>query len=68
MAIDKKTGKTYESTIRATMAWSKTHVKQIKINMNLDTDAEILAKLDSVPNKTDYIRQLILADIAKGNE
>ena len=28
-------------------------------------DLEVINKLNSVPNKTDYIRQLILADIHK---
>lgn len=30
-----------------------------------DSDKEVIDKLDSVPNKSDYIRQLILADIKK---
>lgn len=33
-----------------------------------NTDTEIIGKLNSVPNKVDYIRQLILADIQKEKE
>lgn len=68
MAIKKSTGKSYESSIKASAEWNKANIRYIRAAFNVDTDAEILAKLDSVPNKTDYIRQLILADIAKGNE
>lgn len=65
MAIDKKTGKTYASTMKATSKWQKKHIRQVKVNFNLDTDSDVLAKLDSVPNRTEYLRDLIRADIAK---
>ena len=68
MALDKKTGKYYDSSLKATAEWNKAHTRPIKVNFNLERDKAVLDKLDSVPNKTDYIRQLILADIAKGNE
>ena len=68
MAIKKSTGKSYESSIKASAEWNKTNIRYMRAAFNVETDAEILAKLDSVSNKTDYIRQLILADIAKGNE
>lgn len=48
--------------------WGKTHTRCINVRYNLEHDAEILAKLDSVPNKADYIRQLILEDIRKNDE
>lgn len=31
------------------------------------TDVEVIAKLKSVSNKCDYVRQLILKDIKEGN-
>lgn len=65
MAIDKKTGKTYASTMKATSEWQKKHIRQVKVNFNLDTDSDVLAKLDSVPNRAEYLRGLIRADIAK---
>lgn len=34
------------------------------MNLNHNTDAEILAKLASVPSKQGYIKQLIRADLA----
>lgn len=33
-----------------------------------NTETDIIDKLNSVPNKVDYIRQLILADIQKEKE
>lgn len=36
----------------------------ISVRYNIETDRDILEKLDSVPNKADYIRQLIKQDIA----
>lgn len=44
--------------------YNATHIKQIKFNFSLQYDADILAKLDSVPNKQGYIKELIRADIA----
>lgn len=32
----------------------------------IDTEPEVIAKLDSVPNKSKYIKDLIKADIEKG--
>lgn len=57
--------KKYESRRLATARWKKEHTKQVKFNFNIDSEIDILEKLESVPNKTDYIRTLIRADIAK---
>lgn len=35
------------------------------IKFNNKSDSEVIKQLKDVPNKTDYIRQLILADIQK---
>lgn len=47
--------------------WQK--AKKIRFTALLDKkqDASIIAKLKSVPNKTDYIRQLILKDIGQNH-
>lgn len=45
--------------------WKKKRQKSILLAFNKDADTEILEYLESVPNKTDYVRQLILADIAE---
>ena len=37
--------------------------RQIKLKLNLGTDADILAKLDAVESKQGYIKRLIRADI-----
>ena len=33
-----------------------------------NSDTELIQKLNSIPNKTDYIRQLVLADIKKSQQ
>lgn len=45
--------------------WKKGHQRSVLLAFNKDTDIEVLNMLDSVPNKTDYVRQLILLDIAE---
>ena len=47
----------------ASMRYNETHVKQIKLNLNLKTDADILSQLDKVGNKQGYIKDLIRRDI-----
>lgn len=42
---------------------AKTRMYTIKVFMN--TEADIVEKLDSVPNKAGYIKSLIRADIAR---
>lgn len=49
-------------------AWKKEHNRMISVRYNIETDRDILEKLDSVPNKADYIRQLIRQDIASKKE
>ena len=46
--------------------WRKANTKIVNIRFNIDSDSEVLDKLDSVDNKADYIRQLILKDIKEG--
>ena len=46
-------------------AYHKRSMRLIGLRFHKMSDAEILRKLDSVGNKTDYIRQLILDDIEK---
>lgn len=50
---------------KAQMAWDLSHTTQVKLKLNNNTDAAILAKLESVPSKQGYIKDLIRADIAK---
>ena len=60
-------GKTYydeKHNIRQ-QRYDAEHTRQIKFKLNLKSDADILAQLDSVPNKQGYIKQLIREDIAR---
>lgn len=43
-------------------------VKRMTIDIVTSTESDILAKLESVPNKSGYIKSLIRADIARGKE
>ena len=45
--------------------YDASHTKQIVLKLNRRTDADILQKLDAVPNKQGYIKQLARADIAQ---
>ena len=38
---------------------------QIQVKYKKTSDSDVIEKLNSVPNKADYIRQLVLDDIAK---
>jgi len=59
MEQKKKIGRVYASSIR----YDAENTRQIKMKLNLKTDADILAKLDSVPNKQGYIKALIRKDL-----
>ena len=54
-----------EAQKRAAAKYDREKTKQYKFKMNMNTDADVLAKLDTVPNKQGYIKQLIRADIAR---
>ena len=56
---------TKEAHNRATAKYDKTHTKGIYLKLNLVSDADILAKLDTVEYKQKYIKDLIRADIKK---
>lgn len=45
--------------------YAKKNVKQFKIDCVKNTEADIIKKLESVPNRAGYIKSLIRADIAK---
>ena len=49
-----------------TKKWAKENTKLVNFRFNLETDKEILDKLNSVPNKTEYVKGLIVEDIKKG--
>lgn len=45
--------------------YCRANTKMLSFRFGLKTDADILEKLDSVPNKAGYIKALIRADIEK---
>jgi len=50
---------------KAIAKYRKAHMTSVSIRLHNTSDRAVLDKLASVENKTDYIRQLILADINK---
>ena len=49
----------------ADMKYKKNNTKQIALRLNYNTDADILAKLESVENTQGYIKRLIREDIKR---
>lgn len=56
-----------EAQYRANAKYDAAHTVQFKMKLNTGTDADILAWLDSLPNKQGYVKELIRADIARVN-
>lgn len=52
-----------EAQKRAREKYEAKATVQLKMKLNRNTDADILKKLDSVPNKQGYIKSLIRADL-----
>lgn len=52
-----------QAQIRAVRKYDDAHTKQILLKFNLDTDKDILEKLESVGNKQGYIKELIRRDM-----
>lgn len=52
-----------EAQKRAREKYEKINTVQFKMKLNRNTDADILAKLESVDNKQGYIKELIRDDI-----
>lgn len=48
--------------------YDATHTVQVKLKLNIKTDADILEKLKTVPSKQGYIKELIRKDMNKGTE
>ena len=52
-----------QNTYKASAKYDAVNTRQIKMKLNIKTDADILKKLDSVSNKQGYIKALIRRDI-----
>ena len=53
---------------RANEKYDKANTKQFRMKLNINTDADILDRLASVPNKQGYVKALIRADIENNKE
>lgn len=49
------------------MQYLKDNARQIKFNLSLKYDQDVIARLDGIGNKQGYIKDLIRADIARAN-
>lgn len=57
--------KTSEARMRANSKYEKKHIRQTLLKFHKNYDAAIIEKLDSVPSKNNYVRQLILQDLER---
>ena len=55
--------KTSEAQIKAVARYNMAHTRQANFRLNTVTDADVIARLDAVPNRRRYIIDLIRADI-----
>lgn len=56
---------TSEAQKRATKKYDSANVTNLYIKLNINTEMDIIEKLDQVGNKSGYIKSLIREDIAK---
>lgn len=54
-----------EAQIKAQKKYDVENTRQVHLKLNRRTDEDVLGKLDSVPNKQGYIKELIRADLRK---
>lgn len=54
--------------VRATTKYNKTHVIQYSLKLNVGTDEDMIAFLNSIENKNGYLKDLIRADMNKTPE
>ena len=54
---------TTQAQMNAVRRYDDTHTKQITLKLNLETDKDILEKLEAVGNKQGYIKELIRKDL-----
>lgn len=52
-----------KAQIKAVDKFNREKTKSVMLRLNKSTDADIIAKLESVPSKMGYIKELIRKDI-----
>lgn len=57
--------KTPDSNLRAITKFNKEQTVSVHLRLNKNTDADIIAKLETVGSKMGYIKALIRADIER---
>lgn len=57
---------TTDARARASAKYDRANTRQFKLKLNTKTDADIIAKLDSVESKQGYVKSLIRRDIEEG--
>lgn len=55
--------KTSKAQVMASNKYNKDHTKTICIRLNKETDQDILEALNTIPNMSGYIKQLIRLDL-----
>lgn len=53
---------------KAVDKWQAENVKRFSLALMLKSDADVIEKLSSVPNKQGYIKKLIREDIARNDK
>ena len=56
---------TTEAQKKATLKYDAENTVQVKLKLNVNTDADIIRRLDQTDNKQGYIKWLIRKDMAK---
>lgn len=51
--------------IETAKKWNSKHTKSIAFRFNRESDGDVIEKLQSVGNKTDYVRSLVRKDMKK---
>lgn len=57
-----------EAQKRARLKWEATNTVQVKLKLHTTNDADVIKRLEEVPNKQGYIKDLIRQDIAKSGK
>lgn len=52
-----------EAQKRAHIKYQRTHIQQVNLKLNRNTDADIIKRLEIVENTQSYIKRLIREDI-----
>lgn len=54
-----------EAQIKAQAKYDAENTRQVHLKLNRNTDKDVLDKLDEVPSKQGYIKELIRRDLGK---